>query len=197
MAPTDRFQPGDQIEYLCHDPDPAAPTGGWVPGTFRCYLPWPEGHAGGSNDMKALVIPQGLFGGEETLLEVPIDELRFPPPAPGLVIEPPPPDVTGDVMPTVVNGMLVVSAFRILPVYGSAVFTWRVILRDHEARRDAPATYTVTRVRWATAAPDPRATARPSRRSENMAQPAARSALSTSKAAPGGRPAACSAGSSA
>jgi hypothetical protein len=28
-----------------------------------------------------------------------------------------------------------------------------VILRDHEARRDAPATYTVTRVRWATAAP--------------------------------------------
>jgi len=147
MAPTDRFQPGDQIEYLCHDPDPAAPTGGWVPGTFRCYLPWPEGH----------VIPQGLFGGEETLLEVPIDELRFPPPAPGLVIEPPPPDVTGDVMPTVVNGMLVVSAFRILPDPGSLTFTWRVILRDHDAGWDgtptAPDTYTITRVRWATAAP--------------------------------------------
>jgi hypothetical protein len=33
-------------------------------------------------------------------------------------------------------------AFRILPVYGSTVFTWRVILRDHEAERNAPAAYT-------------------------------------------------------
>jgi hypothetical protein len=45
-------------------------------------------------------------------------------------------------MPAVVNGMLVVSAFRILPVYGSTVFTWRVVLRDHEAEWNAPAAYT-------------------------------------------------------
>src|SRR5262249_54012986 len=77
----------------------------------------------------------------------------FPPPAPGPVTEPPPPGETGDVMPAVVNGMLVVSAFRILPVCGSIVFTWRVILRDREAQWDDPATYTVTRVRWTPAAP--------------------------------------------
>ena len=47
MAPTDRFQPGDRIEYVCHDQDPAAPTGGWVPGFFARYLPWPAGHVGG------------------------------------------------------------------------------------------------------------------------------------------------------
>jgi len=155
MAPTDRFQPGDQIEYICHDQDPAAPTGGWVRGTFQRYLPWPQGHVGGSDDMKAIVIPQGC--GEESALEVPIGELRFGPPAPGPVTEPPPPGESGDAMPTVVNGMLVVSAFRILPVYGRLDFTWRVILRDHDAGWDGntttPATYTVTRVRWATADP--------------------------------------------
>jgi hypothetical protein len=60
-------------------------------------------------------------------------------------------------MPTVVNGRTVVSAFRIPPDHGSAVFTWRVILRDHEAGESgspwAEGGYTVTRVRWATAAP--------------------------------------------
>ena len=151
MAPTDRFQPGDQIEYICHDQDPAAPQGGWVPGIFQRYVPWPPGHVGGSDDMKAIVIPPGRD--EDSALTVPIGELRFPPPAPGPVTQPPPPGETGDVMPTVVNGMLVVSAFRILPVYGRAVVTWRVILRDREAQWDAPATYTVTRVRWTRAAP--------------------------------------------
>lgn len=148
---TDRFQPGDLIEYICRDQDPAAPTGGWVRGIFQSYVPWPEGHAGGPDDMKATVIPQG--GNEDSMLTVPIGELRFPPPAPGPVTEPPPPGETGDVMPAVVNGMLVVSAFRILPVYGSIVFTWRVILRDREAQWDDPATYTVTRVRWTPVAP--------------------------------------------
>lgn len=148
---SDRFQPGDLIEYLCRDQAPAAPTGGWVRGIFQGYLPWPEGHAGGPDDMKATVIPQG--GNEDSMLTVPIGELRFPPPAPGPVTEPPPPGETGDVMPAVVNGMLVVSAFRILPGYGSITFTWRVILRDREAQWDDPATYTVTRVRWTAAAP--------------------------------------------
>jgi hypothetical protein len=151
MARTDRFQPGDPIEYLCHDQDPAAPTGGWVPGTFQRYLPWPEGHCGSSDDMKATVIPQGRD--EDSALTVPIGELRFWPPAPGPVTEQPPPGETGDVMPVVVNGMLVVSAFRILPVYGRIVFTWRVILRDHEAEWDAPASYTVTRAEWTPVAP--------------------------------------------
>jgi hypothetical protein len=159
MARTQRFQPGDQIEYICHDQDPAAPTGGWVPGTFQHYLPrtpttasvLAAGHIGGPADMKAIVIPQGR--GEDSALTVPIGELRFPPPAPGPVTQPPPPGETGDVMPTVANGMLVVSAFRILPVYGRAVFTWRVILRDREPEWDAPATYAVTRVRWTPAAP--------------------------------------------
>jgi hypothetical protein len=155
MAPTDRFQPGDQIEYVCHDQDPAAPTGGWVRGIFQRYLPWPEGHVGGSDDMRAIVIPQGC--GEESALEVPIGELRFPPPAPGPITEPPPPGETGDTMPTVVNGMLVMSAFRILPDDDTGVFSWRVILRDHDAGWDGnlttPATYTVTRVRWTVVAP--------------------------------------------
>ena len=155
MAETDRFMPGDQIEYICHDPDPAAPTGGWVPGTFQRYLPWPPGHAGGLADMKAIVIPQGR--GEGSALTVPIGELRFPPPAPGPVTAPPPPGESGDMMPVVVNGLLVVSAFRILPIDGSLVFTWLVILRDHDAGWDGgagtPATYAVTRARWATAAP--------------------------------------------
>jgi hypothetical protein len=151
MARTDRFQPGDPIEYLCHDQDPAAPTGGWVRGIFQSYAPWPEDHAGNPDAMKATVIPHG--GNEDSMLTVPIGELRFPPPAPGPVTEVPPPGETGDVMPTVVNGMLVMSAFRILPVYGSIAFTWRVILRDHEAQWDDPATYTVTRVRWTAAAP--------------------------------------------
>ena len=148
---SDRFQPGDPIEYLCRDQAPAAPTGGWVRGIFQGYLARPEGRAGGPDDMKATVIPQG--GNEDSMLTVPIGELRFPPPAPGAVTEPPPPGETGDVMPAVVNGMLVVSAFRILPVYGSITFTWRVILRDREAQWDDPATYTVTRVRWTAAAP--------------------------------------------
>jgi len=148
---TDRFQPGDPIEYICHDQDPAAPTGGWVRGIFQSYVPWREGHVGGPDDMKAIVIPLG--GNEDSMLTVPIGELRFPPAAPGPVTGPPTPGETGDVMPTVVNGMLVVSAFRILPVYGSIVFTWRVILRDREAQWADPATYTVTRVRWTPAAP--------------------------------------------
>jgi hypothetical protein len=151
MARTDRFQPGDPIEYICRDQDPAAPTGGWVPGTFQRYVPWPPGHVGDSDDMKAIVIPQGR--GEDSALTVPIGELRFPPPAPGAVTEQPPPGETGDVMPVMVNGMLVMSAFRILPVYGSAVFTWRVILRDREAEWGTPAGYTVTRVRWTPVAP--------------------------------------------
>lgn len=149
MAPSDRFQPGDRIEYICHDQDPAAPAGGWVPGIFQRYLPWPEGHVGGPDDMKAIVIPQGC--GEESALEVPIDELRFPP-APGPVTEPPPPG-SRYAMPTVVNGMLVMSAFRILPGDGTGIFSWRVILRDHEAQWDTPVTYTVTRVHWTATAP--------------------------------------------
>jgi hypothetical protein len=156
MADTDRFQPGDRIEYICRDEDPVTPTGGWVPGTFQCYVPWTPGRDLVPADMKAIVIPQGR--GEESALTVPIGELRFPPPAPGPVTEQPPPGESGDVMPAVVNGMLVVSAFRILPaVYEPKAVTWRVILRGREAQRDGRAgtlaTYTVTRVRWATAAP--------------------------------------------
>src|SRR5690554_2418566 len=48
---------------------------------------------------------------------------------------------------------------------------------------------------WATAGPDPRATATASRRSENIAQPADRSGESTSDTAPSRRPAAAIAGS--
>ena len=50
---------------------------------------------------------------------------------------------------------------------------------------------------WATAGPDPRATASAKQLSANMAQPAAWAAESTSTAAPSGSPAWASAGSSA
>jgi hypothetical protein len=155
MAHTDRFQPGDRIEYVCRDQHPGAPTGGWVPATFGGYLPWPRGHVGGPSDMKATVIPLGR--GQEGELAVPIGDLRFPPPLPGPVAAPPPPGDSGDVMPPVVNGRLVVSAFRIPPDHGSTVFTWRVILRDCTAEGGGGpwtlAGYTVTRARWVTAAP--------------------------------------------
>jgi hypothetical protein len=147
MAGTDRFKPGDDVEFVCHDPDPAAPTGGWVPGTFERYTK--EGQL-----LYAIVTPAG--GGPASTTKVPIDEVRFPPP-PGPLTSPPPPSESGDALPAIVNGMLVVSAFRILPVYGSRIFTWRVILRDHNAGWDGHAgtlaTYTVTRVRWTLAAP--------------------------------------------
>jgi hypothetical protein len=155
MASTDRFKPGDLIEYRCRDERPAAPTGGWVPGTFQRYLPWPAGHSGGPDGMKAIVIPQGL--GDEAALTVPISELRFPPPPPRLDAGLGAPAEPGEAMPAAVNGMPVVSAFRIPPGSAGGVLTWRVILRDDDPERGGRAgtvaTYTVTRACWVSVAP--------------------------------------------